>query len=54
MAVVYLSKKEASAVIAILEDYQKKNPNSITSLTISQLPIRINNCIDLQCKKRRK
>lgn len=51
---VYLSEKEAIAVLVVLENYMTERPLSCTSDMVRKVPERLRVCIDLQCKRRAK
>ena len=48
---VYFSKKEASALVVIIESYMAQFPHSCTADMLSKVPQRIARCIEMQCKK---
>ncbi len=45
---VFMSDKEAAAVAVVVESYMLRYPNSATAEMLSQIPERINRCIELQ------
>ena len=49
---VYLSDKELSAVMVIVESYLLNYPNSCTADIIRQVPERLQKCFDLQGYKK--
>lgn len=51
---VYLSEKEAIAVLVVLESYMIERPLSCTSDMVRKVQERLRVCIDLQCKRRAK
>ena len=48
---VYLSEKEASALVVIVESYMAQYPHSCATEMLSKVPTRIARCIEMQGKK---
>lgn len=49
---VYLSEKEASAIVVLVEDYMMRYPHSCTCDIVAKVPARIARCIEMQGKKK--
>ena len=52
MPIVYLSDKEAAAIVVVLENYLSIYPTSCTADMIRKVPDRITVCIEKQGKKK--
>lgn len=49
---VYLSEKEASALVVIVESYMAQYPHSCATEMLSKVPARIATCIKMQSKRK--
>ena len=49
---VFMSDKEAAAVVLVVESYMLRYSHSTTSEMLTQVPERINRCIELQGKQK--
>ena len=54
MPVVFMSDKEAAAIVVVLESYLASYPTSCTADMIRKVPDRIAVCIERQGKKKEK
>ena len=53
MARVYFSEKEATALIAVVEEFVRRNPTTKTTTAVAHLPERIAKCVQMQKVERK-